>query len=68
MTGGIYKAAWSYDSLQAVYNQINELEKTKMKAVNYSDTKAAFAGFAIFALIFLSLHYILNTTLLRISP
>ena len=68
MTGGIYKAAWSYDSLQSVYNQINELEKTKMKAVNYTDTKTAFAGFAIAALILLALHYLLNTTILRVSP
>ena len=68
MTGGIYKAAWSYDSLQAVYNQINELEKTKMKAVNYTDTKSAFAGFALAALILLSLYYFLQSTILRISP
>jgi len=68
MTGGIYKAAWSYDSLQAVYNQINDLEKTKMKAVNYTDTKSAFAGFAIAALVLLSLFFFMQSTILRISP
>jgi Ca-activated chloride channel family protein len=68
MTGGIYRAAHSYDSLSAVYKQINELEKTKMKAVNFTDTKSAFHYFAIAALLFLSLSYLLNTTILRISP
>ena len=68
MTGGIYKAAWSYDSLQAVYNKINELEKTKMKAVNYTDTKAAFSFFAMAALILLGIHFLLSSTVLRISP
>ena len=68
MTGGIYRAAWSHDSLKAVYNQINDLEKTKMKAVNYTDTKSAFSSFAVASLILLSLYYFLQSTILRISP
>ena len=68
MTGGIYKAAWSYDSLQAVYNKINELEKTKMKAVNYTDTQAAFVPFTIAALILLMLQVLFKSTFLRVSP
>ena len=68
MTGGIYRTAWSHDSLKAVYKQINELEKTKMKAVNYTDTKSAFAGFIIAALVLLSLYYFLQSTVLRVSP
>ena len=67
-TGGIYRTAWSYDSLQAVYAKINELEKTKMKSVNYTDTKAAYASFAIGALFLLLFYYLLNATILRISP
>jgi len=67
-TGGVYRTAHDLDSLQAVYQEINTLEKTKLKEVEFSDLDDAFSSFALAALGLLLLRYILNATLLRISP
>ena len=67
-TGGIYRQAYDYDSLKAVYKEINTLEKTKMKAVNYADYQEAFAGFVIASMIFLLLQHLCNSTFLRVAP
>ncbi|BDS06110.1 aerotolerance regulator BatA [Oceaniferula spumae] len=67
-TGGIFRTAHDMDSLQAVYEEINELEKTKVQEVDFHDYDEAFAVFAIVALALLLLRYLLTSTLLRISP
>jgi Ca-activated chloride channel family protein len=67
-TGGVYRTAHDLDSLQAVYQEINILEKTKLKEVEFTDLDDAFSAFALAALGLLLLRYILNATLLRISP
>ena len=56
------------NSLQAVYEEINELEKTKVEEVDFLDRDEAFAPFALAALGLLLLRYVLSSTLLRISP
>jgi Ca-activated chloride channel family protein len=67
-TGGIFRTAHDMDSLQAVYEEINELEKTKVEEVDFLDRDEAFAPFALAALGLLLLRYVLSSTLLRISP
>ncbi len=67
-TGGIFRTAHDLDSLQAVYREINELEKTKVEEVDFLDRDEAFAPFALLALGLLLLRYVLSSTLLRISP
>lgn len=67
-TGGIYRTAYDFDSLKSVYKEIGELEKTKMKAVNYTDFKEAYASFAILALILLLIQHICSATFLRVAP
>ena len=67
-TGGVYRTAHDLDSLQAVYQEINILEKTKLKEVEFTDLDDAFSAFALAALGLLLLRYTLNATLLRISP
>ncbi|NQZ59012.1 MAG: VWA domain-containing protein [Lentisphaeraceae bacterium] len=68
MSNGIFRRAYDFDSLQAVYEEINQLEKTKMKAVNYTDHKPAINGLLISALILLVIKYLLGSTILRVSP
>jgi len=68
MTGGIFRRAYDFDSLQAVYQKIDSLEKTKMKEIGYKDSEEAFAGFALAALALIFLRYLLQTTVLRIAP
>lgn len=68
VTGGIFRTAHDMNSLQAVYKEINELEKTEVEEVDFIDRGEAFAPFALAALILLLLRYVLSSTLLRISP
>jgi Ca-activated chloride channel homolog len=67
-TGGIYRMAYDYDSLKEVYKEINTLEKTKMKAVNYSDYQEAFSSFILAAIILILLQHLCNATFLRVAP
>ena len=67
-TGGIFRRAYDFDSLQAVYKEINNLEKTKMKAVNYADYEPAFKWFVLVAMILLLIKYLLSATILRVAP
>lgn len=67
-TGGVFRVAHDMDSLQAVYSEINALEKTKVQEVGFVDYDEAFTPFALAALAFLLLRYILSATLLRIAP
>lgn len=67
-TGGIFRRAYDFDSLQAVYKEINNLEKTKMKAVNYADYEPAFMWFVWCAMGLLLVKYLLSATILRVAP
>lgn len=67
-TGGVFRTAHDMDSLQAVYQEINELEKTRLREVEYVEWDEAFRPFALAALAFLMLRYLLSAGWLRISP
>ena len=68
MTGGIFRTAYDFDSLQAVYKKIDSLEKTKMKAVNYTDRTEAFIPFALAGIFLILIQNILNATIFRMAP
>lgn len=67
-TGGVFRRVHDMDSLQSVYSEINELEKTKVEEVGFVVRDEAFTPFALAALALLLLRYLLNATWLRISP
>lgn len=67
-TGGIFRSAHDLESLLSVYREINELEKSKIREVSYSDTDEAYPPFVFAALLLLLIRYGLNATLLRIAP
>jgi len=68
MTGGIFRTAYDFDSLQAVYSKIDSLEKSKMKAVNYIDKDESFTIFALVGILLLSIQNLLTATIFRIAP
>ena len=68
MTGGVFRTAYDFDSLQAVYKEIDSLEKSRMKAVNYTDWSEAFMPFALLAIMLLFIQNLLTATIFRIAP
>ncbi|MEP2774989.1 MAG: VWA domain-containing protein [Luteolibacter sp.] len=67
-TGGIFRTAHDLDSLQSVYEEINHLEKTKIREVGFQERTDAFTPFALTSLALLALRSLLTATLLRVSP
>lgn len=65
MTGGQYFRATDNSSLEAVYAEIDELEKSKIDVTEYRKRKEEFLPFAIMALILLGLEVLLKQTVLR---
>ena len=67
-TGGLYYAADNNNKLREIYNDIDRLERIKLKADNYSKRYEAFAPFGIAALIALLLEVLLRLPVLRRIP
>lgn len=67
-TGGLYYAADNNNKLREIYNDIDRLERIKLKTDNYSKRYEAFAPFGIAALIALLLEVLLRLTVLRRIP
>jgi len=65
---GIFRTAHDYDSLQAVYNEIDTLEKSEVKTSTFKDYKDYYLHFVLAALLCIVLETILRTTLLRRLP
>jgi Ca-activated chloride channel homolog len=68
MTGGIFRTAHDFDSLQAVYKEIDRLEKTSLTAVEYAHFGELYAPFALTALLLLLLEHLLAASLFRVAP
>ena len=64
-TGGLFYRATSRKMLKDVYQDIDKLEKTKLKISQYSTRYEAYQPFAIAAIIFLLLEIVMRTTWLR---
>ena len=67
-TGGIFRTAHDYDSLQAVYKEIDELERSEMRSTVKKLRAEVFGYFAGAALALLLLESLLRSTWLRRIP
>jgi Ca-activated chloride channel family protein len=64
-TGGKYFRATNNRSLEAIYEEIDQLEKSKIEVTEYRKKKEEFFPFALLAGILLLLDFTLRTTYLR---
>lgn len=64
-TGGEYFRATDNRSLEAIYKQIDNLEKTEINEIKYYNYTELFGKFLTFGLIFLFLELILRKTLFK---
>ena len=67
-TGGKYYASSSKESLQNIYNEIDQLERTKLYTKHYGTEEEEVMLFAIIALVAVLLELILHNTLLKRIP
>ena len=67
-TGGRYYRATDKQSLQAIYSQIDNLEKSKVDIINYKDITEMFLPLVLAALGWLLLEVILRYTVFRKFP
>ncbi|HET6568708.1 MAG TPA: aerotolerance regulator BatA, partial [Rhodothermales bacterium] len=67
-TGGQYFRATDKKALRHIYQEIGELEKTKVEALTYTSYKERYARFLLPAFGLLLLEILLSTTRLRTFP
>jgi len=65
LTGGKYFRATNNETLKNIYEQIDKLEKAKIDVTQYHKKTELFLPWAIIALAFLSLEFILKNTLFK---
>ncbi|NDV47661.1 VWA domain-containing protein [Paludibacter sp. 221] len=68
MTGGVYFRATDNNTLRTIYQQIDELEKSKIRVREFSKKEEAYHIFALLALVFLALEILLRNTVLKSNP
>ncbi len=68
MTGGKYFRATDKEKLRNIYQEIDEMEKTKIEVQEYSKRSEEFLPFALLALAFLLSEILLRNTVLRNLP
>lgn len=68
ITGGKYYRATSEQSLEMVYNEIDQLEKTEREVTTFKRYSDEFPWFLRIGLILFLLHLILSVTVLRTYP
>jgi Ca-activated chloride channel family protein len=67
-TGGEYFRATDKDKLRGIYQEIDQMEKTKIEVKEYSKRSEEFLPFALLALAFLLAEILLKNTVLRSLP
>ncbi len=67
-TGGIFRSVDSLDALEAVYTEIDALEKSEISTAGYSSFDPLFWPFALFALLAVCGESALSATVLRKAP
>lgn len=68
MTGGVYFRATDNSSLRTIYQEIDQLEKTKIRVREYSKKEEFYHIFALLAFLFLALEIALRNTVLKSNP
>lgn len=64
-TGGQYFRATDGKKLQEIYDEINQLEKTKIDELKYVQKDELYRPFVIFALIALTVNFVMRKTLFK---
>ncbi|MCX6826258.1 MAG: VWA domain-containing protein [candidate division Zixibacteria bacterium] len=67
-TGGRYFRARSEQELEQIYDEIDRLEKTKIKVSQYTQYKELFPSFVYFGLAFLILEILMGQSIFRKIP
>jgi len=67
-TGGRYFRATTKEKLTAIFEEIDQMEKTKMSVREFSRREEEFLPFAIAAILLLVLHVVLRQTILKNIP
>ena len=67
-TGGRYYRATNNESLKSIYQEIDQLEKTKIQVTEYCKKNEEYLPWTLFALSMLILEIVLRKTLLRHIP
>ncbi len=65
ITNGVYFRATDTESLKNIYEEINQLEKTKIDEQKYVNTDEKFSTFALISFVLLCVNFILRRTLFR---
>lgn len=68
ITGGIFRTAYDFDTLQAVYQEIDQLERSQMRSTLKRVPSERFSWFAIAAMLFLGCEMTLQSFWLRRAP
>lgn len=68
VTGGEYFRSSSKESLQSIYKEIDQLERTKLQIKHFGDQEEEFMVFAVIALAALLLEMLLRNTILKKIP
>ena len=68
MTGGRYFRATDNAKLREIYNEIDQMEKTKIEVTEFNKRNEAYVLFAILAMVSLLLEIILRKTYLSSIP
>jgi Ca-activated chloride channel family protein len=66
LTNGKYFRATNKQKLQEVYKEIDRLEKSKIDVTEFSRKKEEFLPFVIFALLLLTLEFVMRFLVLKI--
>ncbi len=68
VTGGVYRVADDARALEAVYEEIDGLEKSEIESTRFLDYREMFPRFAVAGLVLLLLEVLLGGTLFRRLP
>ncbi len=66
-TGGVFRRATGYESLRSIYEEINELETSRIQTRNFEILSESFWLPLILAFVFLGIRVLLNSTWLRVT-
>ena len=67
-TGGKFYEAQNASALTAIYEEIDELERSKIQSLRFMDYKELFLPFALAALVVTVIEVLLSCTLFRKIP
>jgi len=67
-TGGFFREATDAKSLSAIYEEIDQMEKSEIESIKFVDYKESFLPFAMLGLMLIGLEIVLSNTIFRKIP